>query len=760
MTIDVQMNRRQFIVAAAAIGGGLALGFHNEWGNAATPAGAAASEFNPWLVIHPDNSVVIRVTTPEVGTGAATQLAMTVCEELQCDWSKVRIEYGTLNDDDNNHKIFTKSVPVFAFFSGRSTQTERNKTLLQVGASARERLKLAAAQVWKVPVSEVTAENSVLTHKVSGKTLTYGAVAARAATVKLAVEPALKPQNEWTSLGKKSPSKLHIPQIVNGSAQYGIDIRLPGMLYAALMQSPVQDGQVKSYDFAKIKHMPGVRGIAVIKGGAALKVSQGLASQPWSMADDRTGAVAVVADHYWQARKALEALPLEWEDGAGVRWKNTEQIFDAAKKALDETGGIVRKDSGEVEAELAKQPKIIEATYTTPYCDQAPIEPLNGTALVTPERIDLWHPTQIADNARAAVYEETGLAPEKIFVHQTLIGGAFGRRTTCDDVRMVVAVAAQFPGKPVHVIWSREETMRQGRYRALTAIKLKAGLDKDGMPQALIAHSAARAANARPPFSTSVQFSPTTMGLLDGSYVGTIVPHTKVVTHELPVHIRTGAYRGPHYNSTCFMVESFIDECAHAAKIDPLEYRLRLHAKWPDPGWTACLKEAAKQAEWGKPLPKGMARGIAIGNFGMFGQPQAGTTVCTIAKVEVSSKGELKVHQIDLALDCGSLMNPDAVRAQMEGGTIFGMNMALNEKLTVQDGRIVEGNFDVYPMLHMADMPQINIHFGALTQHERFAELGEAPTGTVGPAIANAIFAVTGKRLRSMPFRDHDLSWS
>jgi isoquinoline 1-oxidoreductase beta subunit len=756
--MNVQLTRRAFIIAATAVGGGLALGCHHE-----APSSAASTtpvEFNPWLVINPDNSVTIRVTTPEIGTGAATQLAMTVTEELQCDWSKVQIEYGTLATDDKNHQIFTKSTPVFAYFSGRSTQTERNKTLLQVGASARERLKLAAAQTWGVPVGEVVAENSVLTHTPTARKLTYGAVAAKAATVKLDAEPALKPKSAWSFLGKASPSKWHIPKIVNGSAQYGIDVRLPGMLYAALKQSPVQDGQVKHVDFEQIKHMPGVRGLAVIKGGAAKLASQGLASQPWSMWDDRTGAVAVVADHYWQARKALEALTIEWDDGPGAQWKNTAQVFDAAKKALDDNTGMVRKDSGNVEAAVAQQPKKIEAVYTTPWCDQAALEPLNGTALVTPDRIDLWHPTQITDNARAAVHEETGLAPDKIFVHQTLVGGAFGRRTICDDVRMVVAVAAQFPGTPIHVIWSREETMRQGRYRALMATRLTAGLDKAGYPQALISHSAGRPIDSRPPFSTSVQFSPTTMGLLDGPYIGAIVPNTKLVTHELPVHVRSGAYRGPGYNSTCFMVESFIDECAHAANIDPLDYRLQLFSKWPDPGWTACLKEATKQAEWGKPLPKGMAQGLAIGNFGNFGQPQAGTTVCTVATVEVSKAGELKVHRVDLAFDCGSLMNPDAVRSQMEGGTIFGMNMALNEKLNIENGRIVEGNFDAYPMLRLRDVPPINVHFGALTQHERFAELGEAPAGTIGPAIANAVFKITGKRLRSMPFRDHDLRWS
>lgn len=757
MTIEISLSRRQFIVATLAVGGGLAVGCHHE---APTPTVAGGpAEFNPWLVINPDNTVLIRVSTPEAGTGAATQLAMTVCEELQCDWSKVRLEFAALALDDASGKVFTKSVPLYGYFSGRSTLTERNRTLLQVGASARERLKLAAAQSWDVPVAEVSARDSVLTHMPSGRTLTYGEVAGKAATVQLGAEPALKPRGEWTLLGKQSPRKWHIPQIVTGMAQYGIDVRLPGMLYAALRLSPVQGGQVKSHDFDKIRNMPGVKGVAVIKGGAPLKAAPELASQPYILADDRAAGVAVVAEHYWQARKALEALPIEWEDGDGAKWASTESTVDYMRRALDADDGMVCKDTGNVEATLAQQPKKIEAFYLTPYCDQAPLEPLNGTALVTKERIELWHPTQITDNARAAVVEETGYAPGQVIVHQTLIGGGFGRRTTMDDVRIVIAVAQQFPGQPVHVIWSREEMFRQGRYRALSAAKFRAGLDAKGYPQALVAHHIARPMKTREPFVQQMGMA-VTLGVLESPYLSVGIPQTKVIKHDFPIHIHSGAYRGPFYNSGSFMCESFIDECAHAAGVDPLEYRLKLLEHWPDPGWAGVLKEAASQAGWGEPLPKGMARGIAIGNFGFFGKPQEGPTVATVATVEVSKAGELKIHRIDVALDCGSYMNKDAVLAQMEGATIFGLNMALNEKLNIKDGRIVEGNFDAYPMLRLRDIPPIHVHFGAMSNHERFAELGEVATGTVGPAVANAIFTATGKRLRSMPLREHDLRWS
>lgn len=759
MTEVSNPGRRRFIIAAATVSGGLALGLSGRF-NSATADTGTTDAFAPWLVIEADNSVLIRVSTPEIGTGASTQLAMTVTEELHCDWHKVKIEFAALDLDERHDKVFSNSTPIFAYFSGRSTDTARNQALLRVGANARERLKLAAANTWNVDVADIDAHNSVLTHRPSGKTLTYGAVAASAAAITLDSEPALKPRSQWTFLGKASPAKLDIPAMVNGTARYGMDVRVPGMLYAALMQAPVQDGKLKSHGFDKIKQMPGVRGIAVIEDGDPIRLTDGLASQPAVFGDRRTSAVAVVADHYWQAKKALAALPLEWEDGDGARWKTTEQIVDAAIDLLNNDKGIIRLDKGDVASALSQATHTLEATYSTPFCDQSPMEPLNGTALITAERADLWHPTQITDQARAAVVEETGLDPDKVFVHQTLVGGAFGRRTSADDVRMVSAVARQFPGIPIHVIWSREESMRQGRYRALTAVKLNAALDADGMPSALVAHVSGRELDARPPMLDHPLHSSLIMGLADGPYAGTIIPNIQVTTHKLPVHIRSGAYRGPAYNSNCFFIESFIDECAHRVGMDPLSYRLKLFERWPDQGWTRCLQEATAQAGWGKPLPKGMAQGLALGNFGMFGSPEQGTTVCTVATVEVSQAGKLRVHALDVAFDCGSYMNADAVLAQIEGATIFGLNMALNEKLTVENGRIVEGNFDRYPMLRMGDMPKINIHFGATSGHERFAEIGEVATGTPGPAIANAIFSITGKRLRSTPILDHDLSWS
>jgi len=753
------LTRRDFIRAGLSSAGGLAIGL-------TFPAAAAIVErphtsgFAPWLLIDPGGSITVRVTTPEMGTGATTQLAMTVAEELQCRWSDVRIEYATLEDDARYDRVFSKSAdPGYAWFSGRSTLTLRNQTLLQVGASARERLVRAAAQAWQVPAEQVSAKDGQLHDAKSGKTLSFAAVAAAAAAIEVTAEPALKPRSEWTLLGKATPTRLHVPKVTNGTAKFGIDARPPGLRYAALRQCPVQDGTLKHADFDAIRNMPGVRGLAIVEGGPPLRMTEGLAAEVSVFGDVRTSAVAVVADHYWQARKALEALPLEWNDGDGAKWTDNDTVLAAADQLIA-GDGTVRLNIGDPDAAWDDAAPQVEARYTTPYCDQAPMEPLNGTCLYTPEKLALWHPAQYTDQARAAAVEESGLDPEKVHVHQMSIGGAFGRRTGADDVRMVVAVARQFPGVPIQVIWSREETFRQGRYRALMVARMRATLGMDGLPTVLRSHSTGRPLDARPPLEGWKQFTPLLGGLGDSPYMIGSIPNVRIATSDLPINVRSGAYRGPFYNANCFYVESFIDECAHAAKADPLDYRIRLLSRWPDPGWTGVLMEAAAQSGWGKPLPKGMARGIAVGNFGMFGQPQAGTTVATVATVEVSPAGELKVHRLDVVFDCGGVMNLDAVLAQMEGATIHGYNMALNEVLTIDRGRIVEGNFDRYRMVKMADIPPIHIHTGALSGHERFAELGEVAIGPVGPAIANAIFVITGKRLRSTPLRSHDLSWA
>lgn len=749
-TIDLQ--RREFIIRTATAAGGLALCISLP--RAAEAAFAdkqpwskelpATAEFSAWVTVTPDDIVTVRVPTPEIGNGVMTQAAQTVTEELPCDWSKVRAEFASARRDMLEHGVYTTNGFI-SFFSGRSTSKPRMDALLQAAASTRERLKAAAAEQWQVPVTEVEAVNSMLKHTPSGRTLRYGEVAQRAATIKLPREPQPKPASQWTVLGKQTPGKLHNADVVNGSLTYGIDVRLPNMLYAALMQSPVHGGKLKRYDFDKIKHMPGVRGVAVVDPAEPRKALP----SPFGQIDLSAvqSGIAVVADHYWQARKALEALTPEWDSGEGARWQSTQQIYDAAYAALQKEGEKLETNTGEPFDAFNGKGKLVEAQYLTPYCDQAPLEPLNGTALVTAERVDVWHPSQQSQFGFQIAALETGVAPEKVFFHQTFVGGAFGRRVFGDDLRMVIAVAKKFPGRPVHVIWTREESMRQGRYRAMQSGRFRAVLGADGLPQALHARVAGKGFAVR--------------GLGDSLYTNPLViKNVQIESQSLPLHILTGAYRGPGYQTNTFMLETFIDECAAAANIDPLEYRLKLLARWPDPGWKQCLQEVAQKAGWGKPLAKGRGRGIAIANWGMEGKPQQGTTCAAVATVEVTPAGELKILQVDVAFDPGRVLNRDAVAAQIEGGTLFGINMTLNEELTVEHGRIVEGNFDTYPILRGGDAPKINVHFGGVSGHERIQEIGEPPIGPVGPALANAIYQATGKRVRSTPFRKHDLKWT
>ncbi len=749
----MSLDRRQFIVTATAFAGGMALSVgrparaamvsDQPWG---VPTAAGSSELTPWIAIAPDDTVTIRVTTPEIGNGVMTQTPMTVTEELGCDWSKVRAEFAPAARDYLDNDAYSKGGGAVPYFSGHSTDENRMQVLLQAGASARERLKAAAGQVWKAPVSEISVKDSVLTHTPTGRTLRYGEVAARAATVKLAAEPALKPQSEWTFLGKSAPPKLNLPQIVNGQAVYGIDVRQPGMVYAAIRHSPVHGGKLKSYDAAAVMKLPGIRAVVVLDPGKT-KGSPVKAKASFGFAATATqSAVAVIADHYWQAKQALEALPVEWDDGAGAQWKSNDQVYQAAFASLDAPGEKVEKSTGNVVKVSAQ--KTVKGEYLTPYCEQAPMEPLNGAALVTADRVEVWHPAQDSRQGFWIAVDETGMAPEKVTFNQTFVGGAFGRRVFGGDIRMVVAVAKEYPGVPVQVIWSREEMMRQGRYRPVIASRYEAKLDAEGNPQAMMVR-------------TAIGGYAMTAGLADCAYVhDAVIPNVHIESHAFPIHFLTGPYRAPGYNSFAFMTETFIDECAVAAGVDPLEYRLRLVGKYPDPGWAKCLNVAAEKSDWGKPLPKGTGRGIAIASWGGFGKPQAGTIACVVAKVEVSKAGALKILALDVTFDSGRIVNRDAVLTELQGGTMFGLNMAMNEELTIKDGMIVEGNFDAYPIYRIADIPPITVHFDALTGHDRFGMIGEPPVGPVGPAIGNAIFQATGKRIRSTPFRKHDLSWA
>ncbi len=743
--------RRDFLVSTAVLGGGLALGLSVRDASARQPWAAdvkAASEFSPWLEIAPDDTVTIRTSLPEIGNGAMTQIAMNVAEELNCDWKNVRVECASILRNYLENNVY--NVGFQPFFGGHGTGDPRLGYALQIGASVRERLKMAAAARWKVAVDEIEARDSLLIHTASGRQLRYGDVAAGAASIKLTAEPKPKPRAEWRLLGKASPPKLSIPDIASGKAVFGIDIKLPGMVHAALMQCPVHGGRLKSHKPEAVLKMAGVRAVVVIDP-ARSKGSPVRQKSTFGLDDSLAQhGVAVIADHYWQARTALEALPVEWDAGDGARWTDAATIYAGATALLGRTGSRALKKTGDVA--LATGKRTVSGEYGTPYCENAAMEPLNATALVSEDSAEIWCPTQDVQQAYWVAIDETGLPPEKVKLHATMVGGGFGRRTQGDDVRMAIAVARQYPGRPVKVIWSREETFRQGRYRTPIVAKMNAVLDDTtGLPQAVTGDCAY--VGTRATFQLPLGFS-------DQPYFNSgVIANVKLTSTNLPVNILNGAWRGPCYNSHAFNLETFIDECAIAAGIDPLDYRLKLLANW-DKAWRDCLRLVAEKAGWGRALPKGEGRGIAISCWPVASNHQFGTVIATAVRVAVSPSGEVSVRQIDVAFDCGSVANPDAVRAQIEGGTIYGLNAAMNEELTVANGAIVEGNFDQYSMMKMADVPNVNVHFGALSGHSRMQIIGEAPTGPVQPALGNAIFAATGKRLRRTPFRTADLSWS
>ncbi|MBS3647223.1 xanthine dehydrogenase family protein molybdopterin-binding subunit [Pseudaminobacter sp. 19-2017] len=749
MTERFKLSRRGFITAMLGAGGALVMGLSR-------PAVAAtvnaepwdsfgeATSFTPWLRMDNDGKVTVYVTHPDIGNGPLTQACAYVREELACRWEDIRAEYAAPERNEALGGVYSEVGGALAYFSGRSTSEPRRTAYMTAAAGARERLKSAAGEAWGVASAEITVSEGMLSHS-SGRSAPFTEFLSVAAAVTLAEEPKPKTREEWTFLTKVDPAKIQIPEIVTGKAIYGMDIRVPGMVYAALRQSPVMGGTLVSYDFEAIRHMPGVRAVVEVKPtepGEPDKMKAVFPLGPSAV----PAAVAVIADHYWQARTALDALPVVWDDGPGAKWANTEMMNDAAMGAARKAGDNIELSVGDVEAEFKKGGKILEAEYLTPYCDQVQMEPLNCTVKVDKDSVEVWTPSQHTQQVFVVTVQETGVAPEKVKVHQTFVGGGFGRRVYGDDSRVAVAVAKGYPGVPVHVIWSREESVRQGRYRPLMGAHLKARLGEDGLPSALLARVA-----GGPGFFTR--------GLADTA-LPLVLPNVQIESSVVrDFHIKTGPLRGPGFNSNCFFLESFLDDMARAAGEDPLDYRIRIYEKWEDEGWVKILKVLKEKSGWGSPLPKGQARGVAIGNWGMGGKPHHGTTLGSVVHAEVSNSGKLKVHRIDVAFDTGRVMNKDAVQVQLEGGAIFGLNLALNEKLNVEHGRIVEGNYDEYPVIRMGDTPEIHVHFEALTDHERYDEIGEPPVGPVGPALANAIFEITGKRLRTQPFREHDLSW-
>jgi isoquinoline 1-oxidoreductase beta subunit len=727
MTIDPQINRRQFMITTSAVGGAFILGFFlpsrlakaaaiadNPWTSPTT----GGAEVNAWLVIGSDDSVTIRVAQSEMGEGVFTSMPMLVAEELECDWTKVRAEYASANRSLRENRVYQR----MATGGSRAVRSSR-EYLQQAGASARARLIAAAAQQWGVPAGECRAENGMVLHPASGRKINYGAIAAAAASVKLDAEPAIKTPDQFKLLGQ-SLHRLDVPPKVNGSATFGIDVRLPDMLYASVMTCPVFGGTLKRYDFDAVKNMPGVR--------AAVEIPNG---------------IAVVADSFWRAKTALEVMPIEWDFGPHAK-ASSEDFWKTFRAALDKPGAVA-KEEGDALAAIQAASKVVEADYEAPYLAHATMEPMNCTAQVTPQRVDVWVGTQNPEGALAAAAEITGVAPENVYVHNCFLGGGFGRRFRNDDVRQAVTVAKALGGRPVKLIWTREEDMRHDGYRPMAAFRFRAALDANGMPIAYFNRSVTHSilSGLRPDDikggidRTSIEgLSPIPYGF----------PQYRIehLIQNTPVPV--WFWRSVGASQNAFAVESFIDELAHAGGKDPVELRRQLLKGRAD--WLHVLDTVAQKANWGKPMPKGTAQGIAIAE-------SYGSIVAEVAEVAVSRRGEVRVERVVCAIDCGHVVNPLTVAEQLESAVVYGLTAALYGQITVKDGRVVEGNFDDYPMLRLDAMPEVETHL-ALTGGSKWGGVGEPGVPPIAPAVCNAIFKVTGKRIRSLPLRKHDLNWT
>ncbi len=718
--MTVMLSRRSLIQAGLSAAGGLMIAaFAPEFAGATTiegepwspETGKTPGEVNAFVVIDPDNSISLRVAKSEMGQGVLTSMAMIVAEELECDFAKVKVEYASAHRNLADNNVYG------SMGTGGSSSVRRSRVFLQqAGASARARLIAAAAAKWAVEPAACIAGGGFVRHEASGRSATFGELAADAAKVGLGAEPAIKTPDQFKLIGE-GLKRIDTPLKVTGAARFGIDTRLPGMAYAAAANCPVFGGKLKSYDFSAVS---GRRGII-----AAMPVTNG---------------VAVVADNFWRAKEALHAMPIEWDFGPAASTDSAE--FAAEYRAaldgpLADGGG-----HGDIAAAFAQPAKVVEALYEVPYLAHAPMEPLNATAHWRKDRIDVWMGTQAPESALALAAKAGGVDANAVFVHNCFLGGGFGRRSVNDELIQAVEVSKAL-NRPIKLIWTREQDIRSDRYRPQAALRMRAALGADGAPAGF------EFATAVGSITRSLGWGQVENGVERQAIEGLAnCPYRadalKVGVNLKNTHVPVMFWRSVGSSQNAFAVESFIDECAHAAKRDPLEYRRALLEGRSD--FLAVLDALADKGDWGKPLRKGIGRGVAI-------HEAFGTIVGEIAEVAVSDRGEVKVERVVACVDCGHLVNPLTAAMQIESAVLYGLTAALFGEITIKQGRVEQGNFDSYPIARMAAAPAIETHF-VLSGGDKWGGLGEPGTPPIAPAVANAIFAVTGKRIRSLPLKN------
>ncbi len=717
MNQGLPIDRRAFLASVAAVGGSLALGFDIPFGPRPLQAGTGAPEITAWIVIEPDDTVIVRVARSEMGQGSFTALPMLVAEELECDWSKVKAEFVPPAENLRRNRAWGDMS------TGGSRSIRGSQDYLRkAGATAREMLISAAAGEWNVPASECRAQSSVITHVPSGRTVTFGKIASAAARVPPPKDIELKDPKNWTLAG--TPKKrLEIIDKVQGKPIYGIDVRVPNMLHAAVIQSPVFNGKLKSIDETKIGGIKGIRKIVKL--------------------DD---AVAAVADNWWQAKKAIDALEITWDDGGnGQVTSQSIKGFLRAGLAAKEAG--VGRQDGDVAAGLAQAVKRVEAEYAVPFLNHATLEPQNCTAHVTGDKVEIWAPTQSGEATLAIAAQAAGVPLRNVVVHKCMLGGGFGRRGAMQDfVSLAVRIARQVD-QPVKVLWTREEDMRHDFYRPVAMTKMTAGLDPAGMPVAWHVRMTGSSimGTMRPiPGRVDKHFQE---GFLEDMPYD--IPNYLADYAMRMTHVPVGFWRCVNHTQNCFFKESFIDELAHAAGQDPYHYRRKMLRHHPRADkFVGVLDAAADKAGWGTPPPDGIHRGIALNEVN-------GTYNAAVIEVSVGDRDALRVHRVVSAIDCGHVVNPMTVEMQVESATVYALTAALYGEITIKDGRVEQSNFHDYQMLRLAQMPKVETVI--VPSGGFWGGVGEPPVAVVAPALCNAIFAATGKRIRSLPLKNHDL---
>ena len=716
-------SRREFIVSSAAAGGGLALGV--QFPLVASAQADTGTQVNIWVVVKRDDTCVIRIARTEMGQGTRTGLAQLVAEELECDWKKVSTESITAGQNLASKRAWGEMG------TGGSRGIRISQDYVRRGgAAARLMLLQAAANEWNVPVGELTVQNGVITHAASKRRTSYGKVAVAASKLPPpdAKTIALKDPRSWKIAGKPL-HRLDTAEKLDGSKKYAIDLQLPGMLNAAIKQCPVFGGKLVSFDGAAIANRPGVKG--------AVRV------------DD--GTVAVVADTWWHAKTALDALPVVWDEGAGAT-QSSAKIAEHLKQGLTADDAYAGRNEGDALKAIAGAAKKVEAVYATPFLAHATMEPMNCTARVSAERGEVWVPTQNAEASLAALSEVSGLPIEKCEAYRPDLGCGFGRRGgTQDFTRQAVAIAKQFPGVPVKLVWSREEDQAHDFYRPISQCKLAAGLDAGGNLVGLHVRVSGQSINAflNPSAIVDGKDRRQLQGLwaeAGDAQLGYTVPNLLVEYAMRNTHVPVGPWRGVNTNQNGVYMECFIDEVARAAGRDSLEFRRSLMAKHPK--HLAVLNAAAEKAGWGKPLPAGVHRGIA--QFMGYGSYSA-----AVAEVSVRA-GEVKVHRMVLALDCGHAVNPHQIAAQVEGSVAYGLSATFHGEMNVENGRMVELNFNNYPILRLAEMPKVETVL--VPSYDFWGGVGEPTICVVAPSVMNAVFAATGRPVRSLPLKNAKLA--